>query len=100
MQNAFDRCYRAVPVTLENLRPTRGTVAIKCFTTSCPNCRSFDLDLDGRRSFEQTLSATYVLPWNCDDPELGSMAVAVGVTDLPAYIVLSSDEVQPRVVRP
>lgn len=90
MQSAFDRCYRAVPVTLDNVRPASGRIAIKCFKTTCPECRAFDAD--GRLAFEETLDATHILPWNCDDPHLRALALDAGVHDLPAYILLTPSD--------
>ena len=96
MQSAFDRCYRAVPVTLSNVRPVNGRIALKCFKHACPACRSFDAD--GRKAFEEELNVSHILPWSCDDPSLRRQAMRVGVTDLPAYIVLDANNA--KVVRP
>lgn len=97
MHNAFERCYRAVPTaSLDDLRPSVGTVALKCFTTRCPTCRSYDMD--GRIAFEETLRADHVLPWNCDDQRRRAIARTAGVADLPAYVVLTRTTT--RVVRP
>lgn len=97
MQAAYDRCFRAVPVTMDNLRPTTGRVALRCFRSQCPLCRAHETS--GRKeAFEATLNATHILPWNCDDPSMKSQALEVGVDALPAYILLTPQST--RVVRP
>ena len=97
MQAAVERCYRAVPPTLADMRPRRDALALKCFRSDCVECRAFDAD--GRLSFEESLGVTRVLPWCCDEADRRRVAVAAGVVDLPAYIVLSADG-STRVVRP
>ena len=99
MQSAIERCYRAVPPTLENMRPRRhgDTLALKCFLHDCSQCRTFDAD--GRLQFEESLGVKKVLPWCCDDTERRRIAIDVGVGDLPAYIILSADG-STRVTRP
>lgn len=96
MQSAFDRCYRAVPVTLDNIRPTHGRIALKCFKKACPSCRSYDAD--GRIAFEEQLHVSRILPWDCDNPSLRRQARRAGVADLPSYILLDATET--RVVQP
>jgi len=97
MHNAFERCYRAVPTTtLDHLRPSVGTIALKCFASQCPSCRSYDMD--GRVAFEETLGVNHVLPWNCDDQRRRAIARTAGVNDLPAYVVLTRTTT--RVVHP
>ena len=90
MHAALDRCYRAVPLTLDQLRPRRrgDVVALKCFLRDCVACRSFDAD--GRVAFERTLGVRRIIPWSCDHPERRRLAVAAGVGALPAYILVPS----------
>lgn len=99
MQNAIERCYRAVPPNLENLRPKRhgDTIALKCVSHKCIECKSFEVD--GRIAFESSLKVNRILPWCCDDAERRRFALNVGVDDLPAYILIPSHGA-PRVLRP
>lgn len=99
MQSAIERCYRAVPPTLDNMRPQRqgDTLALKCFQTECIKCRTFDAD--GRISFEESLGVKRVLPWCCDDDERRRIAIDAGVSAIPAYIILSADG-STRIIRP
>lgn len=95
MQSAYDRCFRAVPVTMDNLRPMTGRVALRCFRSQCPLCIAHEAR---KAAFEEALNATHILPWNCDDPSMKSQALEVGVDALPAYILLTPQST--RVVRP
>ena len=88
MHSALERSYRAVPPTLNDLRPRSGKVALKCYRTRCPRCSSFESD--GRIPFEESLDVRRVIPWCCDTEEKAELARKAGVSDLPSYIVLPS----------
>ena len=97
MDVAIGRCYRAVPATLEGLRPRTGAIALRCVLRGCSACKSFDAD--ERAAFEPTLGVRHVLPWGCDDEARRRIATEAGVTDLPAYVVVPATG-PVRVVRP
>ena len=101
MDGALHRCYRAVPLThVRDLAPKRGVVALRCVRTGCTACADFETD--GRIAFEERLKTEHashlnIRRWNCDDTEMRNLALAAGVTDIPAYLLISSSgEVEVR----
>lgn len=94
MDEALQRCYRAVPLTnVRELAPTRGVVALRCVRTGCTTCADFETD--GRLTFEERLRSEHsshlnIRRWNCDDTDMRNLALAAGVTDIPAYLLISS----------
>lgn len=93
MDEALQRCYRAVPLRhVRDLAPTRGVLALRCTRTGCTACADFETD--GRLSFEERLKTEHpshlnVRRWNCDDADMRTLALAAGVTDIPAYLLIS-----------
>ena len=92
MKEALDRCYRAVPlVHVRDLAPSQGVVALRCTRTGCVACADFEAD--GCVAFEDRLRTEHarvqIRKWNCDLPDLRTLALDAGVTDLPAYILVS-----------
>lgn len=101
MDGALHRCYRAVPLKhVRDLAPKRGVLALRCVRTGCTACADFETD--GRASFEERLASETsshfnIRRWNCDSPEMRDLALTAGVTDIPAYILISSSgEVEVR----
>ena len=94
MDTAIERCYRAVPPrALRDLAPSSGSLALRCYQTGCTNCADFDVD--GRTTFEERLrreygASTRIHPWNCAVPHLRDLAREAGVTELPAYVLVSA----------
>lgn len=94
MDGALQRCYRAVPLThVRELAPTRGVVALRCVRTGCTACADFETD--GRLTFEERLKSEHsshlnIRRWNCDNMEMRKLALDAGVTDIPAYLLISS----------
>ena len=89
LSNALERSFRAVPVkTLDELRPTRGRIALRCYLPNCTSCASFDGD--GRVAFEESLEVSRIIPWNCSAPENRRLAKRYGIKDIPAYIIVPS----------
>ena len=84
---AFERVLRAVPVaSFDEFRAASGTTAMRCYASSCSACEAFDVS--DRSAYETTLRATRTLPWDCDDEDRRRMALSVGVSALPAYIMI------------
>lgn len=93
MDEALQRCYRAVPLThVRDMAPRRGVLALRCSRTGCIACADFETD--GRPAFEDRLYADeahlVIRKWNCNLPEMRELAFAAGVTDIPAYILVRS----------
>lgn len=92
MDEALHRCYRAVPLNhVRDLAPKRGVLALRCVRTRCIACTDFETD--GRIAFEERLqseeaSHVTIRRWNCDSEEMRQLALAAGVTDIPAYILI------------
>lgn len=91
MDDALQRCFRAVPLThVRDLAPKRGVLALRCSRTGCSACADFETD--GRPAFEDRLRADEphltIRKWNCDVPEMRELALAAGVTDIPAYVLV------------
>lgn len=88
METALERCYRAVPPsTLDELRRSRGSVALYCFRRGCERCSSFSAD--GRVAFEEDLGpTTTIVPWNVGRAHQRRLAMDAGVDDLPAYVII------------
>jgi len=90
----LQRCYRAVPLKhVRDLAPKRGVLALRCVRTGCTACADFETD--GRPVFEERLKSEHssrlnIRRWNCDDAEMKDLALAAGVTDIPAYVLISS----------
>lgn len=94
MDEAIERCYRAVPIKhVRELASAHGVLALRCVRTGCSACADFETD--GRLSFEERMrsemqSRLTIRRWNCDGAEMRKLALAAGVTDIPAYILISS----------
>jgi hypothetical protein len=98
---SVDRAFRAVPaLRAEEMRPHRGAVALKCFRPSCPDCDAYERGGE-RDAFEREElgSDVHVHSWDCSEPRKRDLALAAGVEDLPAYVVVGSDG-SVRVARP
>ena len=90
MQRALERSYRTVPVrSLSEFRYRSGTVAVRCTRTGCSQCADFDAN--GRIAFEEQLGAIRIVEWNCDGDHQRDAALAAGVNDLPAYVIVDRD---------
>lgn len=98
---ALLRAAQAVaPRSLDELRPRRsgGLVVLRCTVPGCAACADFE---SRRGAFERTLGATApVVPWDCSRPAHRRLAVAAGVDDLPAYVLLPPGREPLRVRRP
>ena len=101
MDAALQRCYRAVPLAhVRDLAPSRGVLALRCTKSGCISCADFATD--GRIAFEERLRARHpdfvaIRPWNCDVTEMRDLALAAGVSQLPAYVLVrASGEVAVR----
>jgi hypothetical protein len=55
-----------------------------CYEDGCEGCAAFE----ARRAAFETRFKGGVAPWNCSEPEKRAFAVRMGVTRIPAYIVL------------
>ena len=98
MPVAYFRAVHAVlPPTLESVRPRHGKIALRCTMSGCTECARFETEY--RAVFEDRLGMA-VVEWDCTRQRPRDLALAAGVDQLPAYIVLSADDPQPRVVRP
>jgi hypothetical protein len=78
-------------VTLDDLRPYRGEVALRCTLRGCTECATFETE--GRAAYERELrarGAADVLHWDCADPARRRVALAAGVDALPAYVIVPS----------
>ena len=89
----MERCYRAVPLNhVRDLACKRSVLALRCSKTGCISCADFEVD--GRSAFEERLRSEYdrieIRRWNCDVSELRDLAISAGVTDIPAYIIITS----------
>lgn len=94
MDAALTRCLEAVPPTsLDEMKHPSKTVALLCTLSGCASCEDFVAD--GQRAYEERMRGAHpdlvIRPWNCDIHQLRSLARSAGVTDLPAYVVLSPD---------
>ena len=94
MDAALERCYRAVPPTsLREMAHPQHAVALRCTRGACSACADFAMD--GQKAYELRMRRRHpnlvIRPWNCDVPAFRRLARSVGVTDLPAYVVLSPD---------
>lgn len=93
------RAATAVPRTLEDLRPAKGTVALRCSMPGCRKCLAFKSQ---QPVYERALRAKgviEVIPWNCKHKTRRDIALNAGVDDLPAYVLLSARG-KPCVVTP
>ena len=72
-------------------------VALRCTTADCPACNAFGGAQ--RDSFEKTLSNFTIVDWDCDRPRMRAVAKEAGVTRIPAYIIMSSEESKLPVIR-
>ena len=98
MERARYRALAAVPpATLEELAPSRGTVALRCRAPGCARCADFEVQ--GRDAFEASLGVDLVVPWDCGHARRRDLALAAGVTAVPAYVVLEAGG-GVRVLRP
>lgn len=75
------------PRSLEELRPQRGTVALRVTAPGCPACARFEVE--DRADFEAQLGLP-VVEWNCTCASHRRAALAAGVHDVPAYVILPS----------
>lgn len=97
--------YRAsqvvAPKSLEELRPRKGMIALRCTLPGCRACRAFAAK--SRDAHERALRArgvTAVLPWNCASPKHRDLAVGAGVDELPSYVLIPVGKGTIRVERP
>ena len=91
---ALQRCYRAVPLShVRDLAPTKGVVALRCTKTGCIACADFMTD--GREAYEERFrgeeSHATIRAWNCDVPEMRTLARQAVVTSIPAYILVRAN---------
>ena len=95
------RAFDAVPPrTLTDLAALHSApMALRCFTHGCIACSEFDVER--RATYEERrLKGHTIVPWNCADAENRALAMAAGVTELPAYLVLRQRDRRPIVLRP
>ena len=72
-------------------------VALRCSAPGCVTCATFETE--EREDYEGThLRGVTIVPWGCDDEARSRLAVSLGVTRLPAYIVVRDATV--RVLQP
>ena len=93
----YRAAYAVVPSSLDELRPPRGVVALRCTLPGCVRCAAFEAE--GRDAFEAGLRAT-VLPWDCKHRARHALAEAAGVDQLPAYVLLRPHPRPVEVVTP
>lgn len=96
------RATRAVPRTLDDLRPRRAGArrAYRCSMRGCRKCAEFETE--GRSAYEDALRAKgmTVVDWDCSERQRTHRRLAeeAGVDDLPAYFVLTSERGAPAEV--
>ena len=91
MWPAYRRSVNAVaPGSLEELRPARGVLALRCTLPGCAACAAFQTER--RAAYEHNLKSSHgvvdILPWNCKSHHRRKLAVDAGVDDLPAYVFI------------
>ena len=96
---ALRRAYQTVPpASLQELRPPTGTLALLCVLPGCRACKAHDAA--ARRAFEATIPGLVeVWRWDCSKGRHKALAMAAGVSELPAYIFVPAHG-RVRVVRP
>ena len=86
MEAAFYRAVRvSPPASLHEMRPSRGTVVLRCTYPGCTQCAEF-VTSGARARYEDALST--VVPWDCGRPAYKALALAHGVDQLPAYVMV------------
>ena len=103
MWKSYLRSLEAVaPASLESIRPRAPgapDLVLRCHAPGCAACARFETE--GRADFEaRAFRGADVVAFDCRGAQQRRLALAAGVDDLPAYIVLSSSSRVPRVVRP
>ena len=100
MWRSLLRALESTPVSsLDDLRPFTGQRdrALRCHVPGCASCAKFDTER--RLDFEESTfrGAADVVSFDCSSSQHRRLAVAAGVSNLPAYILLS-DRGTPRVL--
>lgn len=96
-RRAFDTVPPKTLTDLGALYPV--PLALRCFTHGCVACSEFDVER--RATYEaRRLKGHTIVPWNCADADNRALAMAAGVAELPAYLVLPRRDRRPIVLRP
>lgn len=67
------------------------TFALKCYAPSCKKCSQFNVEESAH--FESVNGIKQIIAWDCSDTNKRSFAIDLGVTSIPAYIVLNGGKI-------
>ncbi len=102
MWPAATRAFEVVaPRSLDEIRPSKGVVVLRCSMPGCTDCATFDTE--GRVDFERTRlpsDTQSILEWNCGSFAHRELAANAGVDKLPAYLLVPAGRVPITVTRP